>query len=169
MGNKKSLLQWLTILITVFVLVVIGGCNSNNNEATSKTHTEKTTKTAKKKTKSHKKTKKKSIDPTDDMTEKEKQTYIKRSAVAFGQIDVQTLQRNEGAMVTSNYVDGLGMTYLWKNGKTTYIRVDNTEIGITSVYLYDETAENHLGEDLYQAETIKQMSPRDNYTSNYNE
>jgi len=161
MGNNKHYFK-LVVFIIVVVLVIGGFLVVKNNKSSSKDSDIKTTKVQKKarKTITKKKTAKKDLN---QRTPAEEQRYIDGVGQAFGQEDSQSIQKYVGSIYQSAFVDGLGMTYTWKTSDVTYIRVDNTDNGITEVYLFDETAENHLGRRLYQGETIKQMAPRDGY------
>jgi len=166
MGNNKHYFK-LVVFIIVVVLVIGGFLVVKNNKSSSKDSDIKTTKVQKKarKTITKKKTTKKETAKKDlnQRTTAEEQRYIDGVGQAFGQEDSQSIQKYVGSIYQSAFVDGLGMTYTWKTSDATYIRVDNTDNGITEVYLFDETAENHLGRRLYQGETIKQMAPRDGY------
>ncbi|KRK78726.1 hypothetical protein [Companilactobacillus nodensis] len=158
MANKKIIHQWWFWLFVLIIIGTIGVYYVNNNHTPTNTDN-KVAKITKKRPKPVKKSK----PVTEKRTPEEEQTFIERAGQAFGQEDSQTIQKYVGSMYSSAYVDGLGMTYTWKTSDAKYIRVDNTDNGITSVYLYDDNAENHLGKNLYQGETIKQMAPRDNY------
>ncbi|WP_125589832.1 hypothetical protein [Companilactobacillus jidongensis] len=159
MANKQIFQQWWFWLLTFIVIGTVGVYFVQNNQNVSKNDNTKIAKITKKTSKTPKKEK----TVTEKRTPEEEQTFIDRAAQAFGQQDSQTIQKYVGSMYSSAYIDGLGMTYTWKTTDAKYIRVDNTDNGITSVYLYDDNAENHLGKNLYQGETIKQMAPRDTY------
>jgi len=167
MGNNKqpSLKKGIIYLIIVVIIIAIGFSlvGQNNTSKTDKTSKDNNVKTTKIQKKSKTTTKKETAKDVNKRTPAEEERFVDGVGQAFGQKDSQTIQKYDGSIYQSAFVDGLGMTYTWKTSDATYIRVDNTDNGITTVYLYDETANNHLGRQLYQGETIKQMAPRDNY------
>lgn len=162
MGNNKQSFKWIIFLIIIVVIAVGGFLLVGNNKSSSKDNNVKTSQVRKKprNTVPKKKTVKKAVDKR---TPAEEERYIEGVGQAFGQEDSQSIQKYVGSIYQSAFVDGLGMTYTWKTSDANYIRVDNTDNGISMVYLYDDTAENHLGKLLYQGETIKQIAPRDGY------
>ncbi|MFC6176965.1 hypothetical protein ACFQAV_08940 [Companilactobacillus huachuanensis] len=160
MENNKQHFKWIIFLIIIVIIFVIGFSLVDNSKSSSEDNS------AVKTTKVHKKVavKKKPIKKVvNKRTPAEEERYVEGVGQAFGQKDSQSIQKYVGSMYQSVFVDGLGMTYTWKTSDATYIRVDNTDNGITMVYLYDDSAENHLGRMIYQGETIKQMAPRDGY------
>jgi len=162
MGNNKQSFKWIIFLIIIVVIAVGGFLLVGNNKSSSRDNNVKTSQVRKKprNTVPKKKTVKKAVDKR---TPAEEERYVEGVGQAFGQEDSQSIQKYVGSIYQSAFVDGLGMTYTWKTSDAKYIRVDNTDNGITIVYLYDDTAENHLGKLLYQGETIKQIAPRDGY------
>ncbi|WP_225422331.1 outer membrane protein assembly factor BamE [Lactiplantibacillus pentosus] len=84
---------------------------------------------------------------------------LKSFAKAFGQKDVETLQRNVGIAYSSTETPQ-GMAYGWKTNYGMLYRLDDSETGLTHVY------KGGLGDDgteLYVGQTIKQKQRRSYY------
>lgn len=86
-------------------------------------------------------------------------SQLKSFAKAFGQKDVETLQRNVGIAYSSTETPQ-GMAYGWKTNYGMLYRLDDSETGLTHVY------KGGLGDDgteLYVGQTIKQKQRRSYY------
>ncbi|WP_455389915.1 hypothetical protein [Lactiplantibacillus pentosus] len=86
-------------------------------------------------------------------------SQLKSFAKAFGQKDVETLQRNVGIAYSSTETPQ-GMAYGWKTNYGMLYRLDNSETGLTHVY------KGGLGDDgteLYVGQTIKHKQRRSYY------
>lgn len=82
------------------------------------------------------------------------------NATEFGIEDVQTVQSNVGSIYSSKYLPDQGMSYTWENRFGTFIRVDDENNHITSVYLHDQNDPASLGDVLYQGQTNYQKDPQ---------
>lgn len=91
-----------------------------------------------------------------EQAEKEAQheETFKIFARTFGTKDVESIQRD--GWFASTTINGQ-MAYSWKpEGYDTLIRIDTTGDQLTTVYRYDASSKNGLGEILYQGKTILQ-------------
>lgn len=79
----------------------------------------------------------------------------KALAKSFGMKDAESVQKMVGTMYASKYIEGQGMTFVWKTQYGTLFRVDNRDTNITTVYLYDDNI-GKVSQVLYQGETILQ-------------
>lgn len=103
---------------------------------------------------------------TSQKTEKNKnqqQNDLKYQAQYFGQKDVETLQKMSSTYKSMRVDDGMMYTFHFNNDML--VRVD-TDDGYTTVYKYDENANDGLGEQLYNGKTIMQKEKRSYYYIN---
>lgn len=91
-----------------------------------------------------------------------KSSQLKSFAKAFGQKDVQTLQKYVGSAYSSTETPA-GMAYGWKTDYGMLYRLDDSETGITHVY---KDGLGDKGTELYTGQTIKQK-PRVQYRYMY--
>lgn len=93
----------------------------------------------------------------------EQRDSLKYQAQYFGQKDVETLQKMSSTY-KSTRIDN-GMMYTFHFNKDMLIRID-TDDGYTTVYKYDNNANDGLGEQLYNGKTIIQKENQPYYFFN---
>lgn len=87
-----------------------------------------------------------------ERSSEDRQSKLKSFARTFGNKPAQEIQEKSYAYSSQN-IEGLGVVYMWKVDDDILMRVDGSD-SITSVYLYDNNAENKQGQLLYQGRTI---------------
>lgn len=96
-------------------------------------------------------------DIMDQVSKQKKNTESSKKgfAISFGKKPTETLAERQ-FVYKAEQLDDTTMKYTWKTGVDevgTLIRIDSAE-RMTKVYLYDEDAEDGLGEELYSGRTI---------------
>ena len=90
----------------------------------------------------------------------DKQDRIKSYAQAFGRKPTDTISQRPG-VYKSSQIDDDTTEYMWSNPASdvpTLIRFDTASNSMTKVYLYDSTAKNGIGKQLFTGSTIKQKA-----------